>query len=206
MPLPLPVTTLLTRLRQETSHQHALLESQLPLLDRTLTRDAYRQLLGRFWGYYAPLEQFVLSVIRRNAVAFDYEARLKTPLLENDLRALRLPAALLPRCANLPALAGVPQLLGCLYVLEGSTLGGRVITQRLVANQALQADSGGAFFAGYGTATAVRWREFGKFLTETAIAIDQDNLIVAGAKDTFETFATWLSGARVAPGRQRRRP
>ena len=194
MPLPLPVTTLLPRLRHATSSQHALLESQLPLLDRTLTRDAYRQLLGRFWGYYAPLEQFVLSVIRRNAVAFDYEARLKTPLLENDLRALRLPAALLPRCANLPALAGVPQLLGCLYVLEGSTLGGRVITQRLVANLALQVDSGGAFFAGYGTATAGNWREFGTFLTETALPIGQDNLIVAGARDTFETFAAWLSG------------
>lgn len=207
-PLPVHVATLMTRLRQETSHQHALLESTLPLLDRTLTRVGYRQLLGRFWGYYAPLEELLLSVIRRNAVAFDYAARLKTPLLEDDLRALQLsagpsqpPAWPLPRCATLPTLAGVPQLLGCLYVVEGSTLGGRLITQRLAANLALQADSGSAFFAGYGTVTSVRWREFGEFLTQAALVIDQDDLIVAGANDTFATLTAWLSVTIAGAGR-----
>jgi heme oxygenase len=125
-------------------------------------------------------------------MAFDYAARLKAPLLESDLRALRLPAGQLPRCVNLPTLAGVPQLLGCLYVLEGATLGGRVITQRLAANLGLQAVSGSAFFSGYGTETAVRWHAFGRFLAETALQLDQDNLIVAGANDTFATFAAWL--------------
>ena len=187
-----PSPTILQRLREETAQQHAALEAQLPLLDASLTRDVYRHLLGRFWGYYAPLEACMLGVLQRRAPDFDYAVRLKTPLLERDLEALGVAAGSLPRCASLPALADLPQLLGCLYVIEGSTLGGRLITQRLSGHLALRADSGGAFFSGYGAATPARWREFGAFLTTTALPLGRDEIIVAGANDTFRTFAAWL--------------
>jgi heme oxygenase len=184
--------TILQRLRQETAQQHAALEARLPLLDGSLTRDAYRHLLGRFWGYYAPLEACLLGVMQRHALDFDYTVRQKTPLLERDLQALGVAAGSMPRCASLPALAELAQLLGCLYVIEGSTLGGRLITQRLSGHLALRADSGGAFFSGYGAATAARWHEFGLFMTATALPLGRDAMIVAGANDTFRTFAAWL--------------
>jgi len=189
---PAAISTLLKRLRDETHGQHAALEAQLPLLDETLTREVYGRLLGRFWGYYAPLEELVLDSMHALVLSLDYSTRLKTPLLEIDLKYLGLRTRELPRCLVLPALAEVPELLGCLYVIEGSTLGGQVITQRLAAHLALNGDAGGAFFGGYGAATGSHWREFGSFLTATALVLDRDDAVVAGANATFRTLADWL--------------
>jgi heme oxygenase len=186
------ISPLLKRLRQETHGQHAALEAQLPLLDRSLTREAYVWLLGRFWGFYSPLEDRLIHSMRRHVLSLDYSTRRKTPLLEKDLGCLGMPQRDLPRCALLPALAEVAELLGCLYVIEGSTLGGQVITQRLAAHLALNGDAGGAFFSGYGAATGAHWREFGSFLTATALSLDRDDEVVAGANATFRTFADWL--------------
>jgi heme oxygenase len=185
---------LLKHLRRETAGQHAALEAQLPLLDRSLTREAYGRLLGRFWGFYAPLEDRMLRSLQEHHLSFAYATRLKTPLLKTDLGYLGLWEPPLARCTVLPSLDDVPGLLGCLYVIEGSTLGGQVITQRLAAHLALGVNRGGAFFSGYGTATAARWRECGVFLTETASPLDRDEAIVAGANAAFRTFAQWLIG------------
>ena len=189
----LHLATILERLRDETAHQHRSLEAHLPLLDPTLTRPMYAELLRRFWGYYDPIEEALLTAMQRGSMDFDYASRLKTPLLENDLNALGEPSFARLRCTRLPTLAMLPQLLGSLYVIEGSTLGGQVITRHLAAHLGLRPESGCGFFNGYGPATGPRWRSFRAFLTEAAGSLDQDDLIVAGANDTFETLEAWLS-------------
>jgi hypothetical protein len=61
---------LLKRLKQAMSEYHAALECQLPLLDPRLSRENYHQLLGRFFGYYAPLETQLLALPWRDEIAF----------------------------------------------------------------------------------------------------------------------------------------
>jgi heme oxygenase (biliverdin-IX-beta and delta-forming) len=186
---------ILERLRVETAPQHRALEAHIPLLDSGLTVAVYAELIARFWGYYAPLERRLLLLADRLFSSFDYALRLKTPLLLRDLDSFGKLGGRLPRCRNVPALATMPEVLGCLYVLEGSTLGGQVISRRLHNHLGLTRDSGAAFFTGYGAATARRWRSFGTFLTDTARTLDHDELIVSGAVDTFETLKTWLAPA-----------
>lgn len=184
---------ILKRLRAETAQQHSTIEKQLPLLDPTLTHTAYRQLIARFWGYYAPLEA---QLEHAYPVGIDGKQRVKTPLLELDLHHLGQSQAAFPRCPNLPPLTNLPQVLGCLYVIEGATLGGQLISRQLHASLGLTPDSGSAFFSGYGALTGVRWREFGAFLTQTAAPLGQDESIIASANATFETLGQWLEETR----------
>lgn len=197
---------ILKRLKFATSARHTALEDQLPLMRSDLSREEYRQFVGRFFGFYAPLESLLMASNHWQLLAFDYAARQKTPRLVQDLLALGGSAAELaatPRCTNLPALITPEQLLGCLYVIEGATLGGRIITRQLQTHLDLNPESGGAFFDGYGAQTGPHWKAFCTMLTNNA---DQDNghsvnlcatenrhgEIVAGANRTFETLTHWL--------------
>jgi hypothetical protein len=104
----------LKRLRQATSGRHRALECQLPLLDPRLSRQSYHRIVSRFFGYYEPLEARLLSLPWWHEIGVDYAAeRRKTPRLESDLIALgETPEGLarLPRCAELPAVASIPQV------------------------------------------------------------------------------------------------
>lgn len=185
---------ILKRLQLATSACHTALEDQLPLMRSDLSREEYRQFLGRFFGFYAPLETQLMASNHWQLLGFDYAARQKNPRLVLDLVALGGSAAELaatPRCTNLPALTSPEQLLGCLYVIEGATLGGRIITRQLQTQLGLNPESGGAFFDGYGAQTGPHWKAFCTMLTNNA---DESRhvAIVAGANRTFETLTHWL--------------
>lgn len=117
------------RLKQATTERRASLASKLPLLDPVMTRDHYRDFLGRFLGYYAPLETQLLKEPQWGEIGFDDAERYKTPRLEQGLLTLGSSnddIANIPRCADLPAIATTAELLGCLYVIEGAKLGGAI--------------------------------------------------------------------------------
>jgi len=186
---------ILRRLRNETSERHAGLEQRLPVIEPRLSRDNYRAILEGFFGYYAPLEVPLCASNVWADLPFDFASRRKVPRLEKDLVALGKTAeelTRLPRCAELPALDSIPRVLGCLYVIEGATLGGQVITRHLRANLAITPETGGAFFAGYGAATGARWQAFGAMITVAAERFGGQDEIVASANHTFETLDRWL--------------
>mgnify|MGYP003871919305 CR=1 FL=1 len=184
------------KLRAETQALHSALEARIPVMDPAFSPADYRRLLVRFYGYYLPLEARLVAWSQADARRIDYAERLKAPALERDLIALGETAetiARLPRCAVLPALATEAEGLGCLYVVEGSTLGGQVITRQLQKSLGLAPESGDAFFSGYGAETGPRWKAFCSCLEEAAARLDQDDAIIAGANETFRTFGDWLT-------------
>jgi len=171
-------------------------------MDPAFSLADYWRLLARFYGYYVPLEARLVAWSRTEAQRINYAGRVKVPELERDLFALGETAdaiAQSPRCAALPALATEAEGLGCLYVVEGSTLGGQVIKRQLQKSLGLSAGSGVAFFSGYGAETAARWKSFGCGLEEAAARLDQDDAIIAGANETFRTLGIWLENASEPP-------
>ncbi len=188
-------TMIMTRLRQATSVRHAALERQLPLLHPQLSREHYCQFMARFLGYYAPLEARLLTLPWWQDIGFDYTERYKTPRLMRDLLALGVAPhtlATAPRCECFPAIDTLSQALGCLYVIEGATLGGQVITRHLKANLGLTPTSGAAFFDGYGAETGARWRTFTTMLNTFSDTSDELDPIIDTANRTFETIDRWL--------------
>jgi heme oxygenase len=189
---------ILKRLKLATSASHTTLESQLPLMKTDLSLDNYHQFVSRFFGFYAPLESQLLAAPHWQNLAFDYQARQKTPRLKQDLLSLGSSPeslAVAPQCTDLPEVTTPGHLLGCLYVIEGATLGGRVITRHLQNQLGLTPDSGGAFFDGYGAQTGSHWKAFCTMLSENADDVGdggRQEAIVAGANRTFETLTNWL--------------
>lgn len=186
---------ILKQLKEATGARHAAFESRLPLMDADLSQTRYLQLLRLFWGYYQPLEIQLQSLPYWRSMGFDYAERQKTPHLLQDLHALGETSGAiqdLPRCQHLPTLASQGLLLGCLYVIEGATLGGQIITRRLQANLGLTPLTGSAFFGGYGTQTGHRWKAFCAMLIANAGESECQNDILASANQTFETLDQWL--------------
>ena len=175
-----------------------MLEVALPLQDVQLTRASYHALLLRFWGFYAPLEERLLGGPGHAHLPFDYRERAKAPKLQDDLYDMgHSPEMLLraPQCDDLPSISTLPQILGCLYVIEGATLGGQIIARQLRVNLGLTPDVGARFFNGYGADTGSRWKETTACLTTMAATLNQDDVIVAGANATFQSLGRWVANS-----------
>jgi heme oxygenase (biliverdin-IX-beta and delta-forming) len=187
--------SILQRLRFETRDAHAAIEETLGLTETTLTPAAYRQVLESFYGFYKPVEDAIAATANTTPmpVWLDLATRRKTALLEVDLQHLRPQgASALPICHTLPPLDEVAQRLGCLYVLEGATLGGMLISRHIRENLGIYPESGGRFFHGYGCSTAAMWNDFrAGLLAFAAVAPQQEDLIIATARATFETLQRW---------------
>lgn len=154
---------ILNLLKDRTRTLHEEIERALDLDSRLESVERYANLLSRFYGYYVPLEFQLATVRGYESVGFDFFPRRKAPLLLEDLRALGHSAdeiARIPLCGRLPGTDSLAQALGCLYVIEGSTLGGQVIRREVQRRLGFAPRQGCTFFAGYQEETASRWRDF----------------------------------------------
>ena len=191
----------LPALRAATGKAHQAFEDAVAI-DRCLADPArYRQILEIFLGFYRPLERRLIV-----PAGSDSDERRKTPWLEADLGAIGLTAAQiagLPDCSDLPRVDTPARSFGCLYVLEGATLGGRHISAMMA--QSTVPPGARQFFGGYGEHTGERWREFiGALERHAAGAGDADREeTIQGAEETFACLHRWYvrqSPANDLPG------
>lgn len=190
------------RLRAATRAHHDRIERRLALTSPAFgSVEAYSRLLQRFLGFHDPLDR----ALARFAGAFrarglPIEERLKAGRLEHDLAALGLPAGrirALPRCAALPALRTFDEALGCLYVTEGATLGGRILTRHFATLLPRDLDAL-AYFGGYGERTGAMWNGFVRFLDAHDAGGEPADRAVRAAQETFECLERWMTAPAVA--------
>ncbi len=145
-----------------------------------------------FYGFYLPAERGLGARSEWGPLGFDFG---KAGLLRRDLAALGMTDARLgdlPLCADLPDLGGFAQALGCLYVLEGATLGGQIIARHVEKQLRLHEADGCAFFRSYGGDVGAMWKSFGRFVTAHASAPDIQDTVIRSACDTFLKLGRWL--------------
>ena len=177
-------------LRAATRALHDRVEAVVGLPERATTVAEYRMALERFWGFHAPLEA---ALAERDWRGFDFDARRRADEAAADLRALGAggPDGLPQWRAVRPS--SEAEAFGVLYVLEGSTLGGRVIRRGLDARLGSQVAGAARFFDGRGTAGGRLWREFLVVLDERVRAPEQRAAAVQGARATFQAMIDWFT-------------
>ena len=186
---------ILAKLKEQTAEQHHRLEAKLDILTRLSSPQGYKSLLEQFYGFYRPLEIHLGSVMCPSGSLSNFTARRKTPLLEKDLLFLdssERDLAELPQCQKLPTVESEAQAFGCLYVLEGATLGGQIISKYVADKLGYERERGATFFKSYGAEVRAMWCGFVQTLSEYATAHDADDEVVAAAVDTFDKFDQWL--------------
>ncbi len=118
--------------------------------------------------------------------------RGRAALIERDLQALGAPEGAAPTSLlDLGFLVTPSAAWGSLYVLEGSTLGGQVISKAL--RQAPWAPAGGlAYFNPYGKRTGEMWAGFRSALEAAAPTLETGK-VCEGARATFATLQRTLA-------------
>ncbi len=186
---------ILDRLRQATRPQHEALEAVVPLGQAALSLDLYGQVLARFRGFYSAWEAAAQDAASP-VLAPIVRARRKLPLLEHDLQALGFPCAAGEEMdrAWLPNMAaGDATLLGSMYVVEGATLGGQVISRSLERSSGLHNGHGYSFFQSYGKATGQQWKSFVALIEK--LPEDDAATVIEAAQATFRAFHQWFTQA-----------
>ena len=180
----------LTRLRQETRPHHDALEANefnQQLKDGTLTEAATARFLAKLYGFVVPFEQLLRARAAEFGPEWELPRRYRAALLRQDLPATDA----LPLAPNLPPLHTRAQLLGALYVLEGSTLGGQVIARQLAKNGIPTR----AYFSGHAEQTGPLWKSFVALLAQEATSAATTDAIVASAILTFQRLHAWIEQA-----------
>ncbi|HYP14195.1 MAG TPA: biliverdin-producing heme oxygenase [Bryobacteraceae bacterium] len=186
--------SILERLKRETQPWHTAVENRMPIMRPEFGMPDYRALVIRFYGFYAPVERSLWRVSGLEKALPDWRTRRKVEWLALDLSALGLSSqqiADLPLCSRLPDLHDRPEALGCLYVLEGSTLGGQIIGRHLHAKLGLGLNDGARFFQSYVDQVGPMWKFFQRALL--ASPPEAHDRIIEAAVDTFECFHDWLA-------------
>jgi len=184
------LTPLSQQLKEQTLAEHLALEDLIvPQIRNVQTANDYVQLLQLFYGFNKPVEEAIQKLIP-STLLLDINKRQKADLLLQDLQASATSQQPL-LCTDLPAMETVEQAFGALYVMEGSTLGGKSITQLLLKTSiGLQPDQL-RFFNAYGKETGPMWLSFLSTLN-TFSSPEQQAIIIDTAKVTFIKFKHWI--------------
>src|SRR5205809_1001335 len=122
---------ILTKIREKTLEYHDDFTSWANnIFNGTITLDGYKYVLKTFYGFYSTLEQKIGELENWDSADLNFEKRKKVQLLIKDMKALGITDQEINEitlCNDLPQLNNLPQVLGCLYVIEGATLGGQLI-------------------------------------------------------------------------------
>jgi heme oxygenase (biliverdin-IX-beta and delta-forming) len=168
------------RLRLETSVAHSRLDEKLQLIDRLSTLDQRSRLLAGYHLFHRETEAKIAPFLGEMA-DLDFSSRLRSPLIGEDLGILGHQA--LAESTTHPDILTRAAAFGAFYVLEGSSLGGRVILKELKLRRASLA--GLRFLDPYGSDTGQRWRSFLAILEREVRSSEQKFDAIRGALNTF---------------------
>ena len=181
-------------LKKETKVNHQQLEKSLVKQMRSInTPEEYVKLLQLFYGYFGALEEKINEFILPYHLEEEHQfQRRKTKNIADDIHVY---GGIIPEKAtdeDLPEITNYLQAFGALYVIEGSTLGGKVIAKMMQRQMETDTTEGFTFFHGYGDETESRWASFKELLNNQATDIVEKENVVKAADETFAKFQRWI--------------
>lgn len=189
---PQSIHSLSTRLRQELRSLHDMVETNprlALLMSPKLSIEDYVAILARLYGFYRPLEECLSGSLKQLPSVLRSEPRW--PRIEADLAWWGVPSAELSvaSAASLPRLENADAATGVAYVLEGASLGGRIIAAHLQTALGLSASNGMSFYA-ESSRKASHWQHVREALDRIPDASHE--LVLAGAARTYQSLHEWM--------------
>ena len=189
---------ILKKVKNATRSWHDRME-EVALSDKiaagTLSLPEYKAVILGHYVFHQAAEQRLQQQEKLSAVAgLDLEARLKTPLLAQDVHQLGLEHYVFDFNPDI-SLDTVSEALGCMYVMEGATLGGTVIGRSLQKVSEIT-DSGAMHYYGcYGEQTGRHWKRFKEVVEQQVVTEAQEAAFVESATATFRAYAACMEKA-----------
>jgi heme oxygenase len=163
-------------LREATADAHARLDAMMCRLDLAEAAD-YARFLKAQAAPFLTVEA-ALDIAGAEAVVPDWPQRRRADALRQDLAALSEP---IPEPAAMVSLTSAPAILGAIYVLEGSRLGGAMLVRTVP-------DALPKSFLTPGN--PLLWRTFIAILDERLSSGDERAEAARSARAVFDLFAT----------------
>lgn len=191
-----PAITLAARLKAETAPLHRTAEAKVGLPDSVRTKADYAALLRRLLAFHTSFERTLSDPLwgdKWKRIGITPEDHSRSPALIKDLSDLESREN--PHESESPTILypSFAQALGGLYVIEGSSLGGKVLTPLF---RALLGEIPTHFFEGYGRGDPEPWRSVQAALNRFQEDAGDADEVVAGAEATFESFGNFLAAPR----------
>lgn len=179
-------------LRAQTATQHHGLESGLRIQDRLSEPGTRGLLIAGYFAFHRETEAALSPHLwDMSDLAFPSRVHARRTLSQADLPRRRTSSV----DPVFPAIGTKPEALGALYVLEGSTLGGKKILKALRSQGVATDDL--HFLDPYGKDAAAHWRVFlGVLERETGHNQSTMNACVSGAIKAFGFAAACLREER----------
>lgn len=186
------------KLKMGTAAQHSAVEAvsfSARIMSGELTLPEYT---GLITGNY--ITHHYLEEKLRTFIADDHPlnpgSREKLGHLLLDLQALGIDKSeidLSEAAAHAPAIDTLPQALGCMYVMEGATLGGNIMLKAL-SKHPLLAGIPKHYYGCYGENTGTMWRSFTDFMSAASFDEREETDVLLGARTTFDFYLKVFSG------------
>ena len=178
-------------LKEHTKTPHQELESAIIYKIKQLgSTQSYINFLKVFYGYLAAVEEKISASIDTGVIE-DYAERRKGDKLLDDISVLSVSSGSIPLAQNTPEITNNAQALGAMYVLEGSTLGGKYISRMVSQQLQLPPEDGFSFFNGYREQTDTMWEKF-KTQLDNHSSINTEGSVIEAANQTFIKFKIWI--------------
>jgi heme oxygenase (biliverdin-IX-beta and delta-forming) len=163
------VSPLRERLRAATKAAHHRIDHHpllAPLVSPQLSLEHYQRILQTLFWFHDPLQATLEVACAHFQGSESFPPSDRRTWLLQDLNFFKVEPIVEGHPLTDwrgPALSANAELVGALYVVEGSTLGGQVIARQLQENFGYRAVSGARLFNGHGVNTMLRWNNFWRY-------------------------------------------
>jgi heme oxygenase (biliverdin-IX-beta and delta-forming) len=177
--------TLRARLREACADSHRQLDARLGVLDLRRLRD-YRLFLEISAAALLPLEAALVSA-HVDRLFPDWDRRSRGRAILADLA--RVDGVVHPFSAS--EVLGSGDILGTMYVLEGSRLGARVLLRQALESPHLEMRAARAYLS-HGLGSDL-WQSFNATLVSHGARLSDHRPVLRAARRTFDLFAAAAS-------------
>lgn len=176
------------KLKEQTRREHQMLEVKMIKQIKLITDiNKYSEFLLLFYRFMNPLETQIDKQLDPGFLS-DYKLRRKSVLLVQDLSRLQSSAEIF--CYDeVIFITNNLEAIGALYVMEGSTLGGQIISKMINHQLGLEKIIPLDFFNGYKNDTILMWQNFKIAMDQLKLNEREENIIIRSANNTFKRFS-----------------